>query len=66
MKVKFAKGVYLKIKVTDKMAADYNKCQERIKKKESISCEKCGCSLDVDIFGMGLCELPTVVKKIKK
>ena len=33
MKVKFAKGVYLKIKVTDKMAADYNKCQERIKKK---------------------------------
>lgn len=66
MLIKLGEGVSLSVDITDQMQADRADCiaHAKVPEGEGKNCE--GCSLDVDVFGFGLCELPAVVSEIEK
>ena len=65
MRIDFSKGVYLNVDITEQMKYDYRNCQDRIANKLYDSCYGQGCSLDIDIFGVGLCEIPQIQKILR-
>lgn len=65
MELKYSDDVKLQINITEKMKQDYRECGEcaRVAGGDGRSCD--GCSLDVDIEGLGLCEIPLVTEKLE-
>lgn len=59
MRIGFAEGVFLQAELTDRMMRDYMDCRRQAE-QPGVGKDCGGCSLDVDVLGCGLCELPAV------
>lgn len=65
MNIELSKGVNLSVDISDAMIKDYTECQKLA--KQNLSNTGCcqSCSMDSDILGYGLCEIPVLVREIK-
>ena len=65
MELKYSDDVKLQINITEKMKQDYRECGEcaRVVGGDGKDCD--GYSLNVDIEGLGLCEIPLVTEKLE-
>lgn len=59
MELKYSDDVRLIVNITEKMKQDYQECGD----VDGRSCD--GCSLNVDIGGESLCEMPIVTEKLE-
>lgn len=65
MELKYSNDVRLIVNITEKMKQDYRECGEcaHVVGGGGRSCD--GCSLNVDIGGESLCEMPIVTEKLE-
>ena len=66
MVINFAENVSLQVDITDQMRTDYADCQSYAEiVGPGKDCDSCSCSMNVDIFGQALCEIPAVSDEIR-
>lgn len=65
MELKYSDNVKLFINITEEMKQDYHECGECacVPGGDGKDCD--GCSLNVDIGGVALCEMPVVTEKLE-
>lgn len=65
MKIKYSDNAVLFVNLTDKMIRDYRDCQKSASSPgPGKDCDIC--SMNVDINGMALCEMPVIVEAIER
>lgn len=65
MELKYSDNVKLVVNITEEMKQDYRECSECacVPGGDGKDCD--GCSLDVDIGGVALCEMLPVTEKLE-
>jgi len=64
MEIKYSENLRLFVNITAQMVLDFQECEEMACAPDDASKDCEGCSLDEDIEGTPLCELPTVIEAL--
>lgn len=66
MELKYSDNVKLVIDITDQMKQDYRECEAMASIPGGAGKDCDGCSLNVNIEGVDLCELPLVTEALEE